>query len=155
VWVVVINKHSGPVILILAAIILVVVAGNLIQQGYPIVFVIPEKYQGPIILIIDNQRGEEVPLMGDKYTYRIHEDGKLPIKDASPFHQGHSLEVIYTNGKRVAVERGDNVKPEVVLFHVLESGVKANGEEYIKFFIGTKAALKGYFEKEPIVRLTK
>jgi hypothetical protein len=82
---VLIQRYSGPFILILAAILLVAAVGRLDRQGHPIVFVIPEKYQGPITLIIDNQRGEEVPLEGGTYTYQIPESGKLLIKDARPF----------------------------------------------------------------------
>ena len=61
------------------------------RSGYPIVLVIPDDYRGPVLLIIDRERGVDVPLRDGVYEYRIPEGGKLLIRDDQPFCQWHPI----------------------------------------------------------------
>lgn len=122
------------------------------REGYPIVYVIPEGYRGPVRLIIDRKQGVDVPLKDGRYTYHIPENGTLLIKDDSPFRHRHSLTASYTNGKLIPIDYEDSLPPDTVSLHPLGSGVGSRGggpeEEYIEDFIGTKAELRKYVDRQ-------
>src|SRR5437660_1703542 len=70
-------RHVGwiAVILMLIAVLPFGMIAYHNSSGYPIVLVVPEGYPGPVRLIIDKQRGVDVPLVDGEYKYRIPETG--------------------------------------------------------------------------------
>jgi hypothetical protein len=112
------------------------------RSGHPIVLVVPAGYRGTIRLVIDRERGAEVPLQNGRYTYHIPDDGTLTIKDDSPFRQWHSLTVFDTSGNAIPEDIEDKCPPGVVTIRSLGSGTRTqNGERenFIDYFVGTGA----------------
>jgi hypothetical protein len=146
--------HVGGIAAVLMLVAVVLPFGMIAyynRSGYPIVLVVPERYRGPVRLIIDRHQGVEVPLVHGKYTYRIPETGTLVIKDDSPFRQWHSMKPMYSSGKPIPIDFEDNLRPDAVSFHSLGSGVSTQGgkeEEYIEDFVGTKAELRKYVDHQ-------
>lgn len=147
-------RHVGWIATILMLVAVVLPFGLIAyhnRSGYPIVLVVPDGYRGPVRLIIDRRQGVEVPLVDGKYTYRIPETGTLVIKDDSPFRQWHSMTAVYSSGKPIPIDHEDNLPADAVSLHSLGSGVRTQGgkqEEYIEDFVGTKAELRKYVDRQ-------
>jgi hypothetical protein len=116
------------------------------RSGHPMVFLISEGYQGPVRLIIDKERGIDVPLEEGTYTYRIPQDGTLRIKDASPFRQWHSQTAHYTNNEQIPMDHEGTLLAGAVSFHGLGchsiEGQDGKRVEVFEYFVGTKAELE-------------
>jgi hypothetical protein len=121
------------------------------RSAYPIVVIVPEGYRGPIKLIVDKNRGIDVPLKEGRFIYHIPPSGTLLIKDDGPFHQWHSMTAKYTNGMAIPMRDENTLAPGEVAYFGLGSGMKVDSqgtrEEYIQDFVGTKGELRKYVDR--------
>jgi hypothetical protein len=119
------------------------------QPGYPVALVLPDGYRGPVRLIVDRERGIDVPLEDGRYTYRIPDSGTLLIKDDGPFHRWHTMTASYANGNRIPGYEG-NPPNDAISLHSLGSGVMTRGgkdEHCIEDFVGTEAEFRRYVDR--------
>ena len=122
------------------------------RSGYPIHFVVPNGYRGPLICLIDRRRGMDVPLADGQYTYRFPENGRLTIKDDAPFRGWHGMTVTYASGTLIPMDHEEGLPPDAVLFHGGGSGRKDGGQEYLFDFVGTRAEMMEYYRAEDLLR---
>jgi hypothetical protein len=146
-------RHLGWISAILLAMAVIIPCGLILdaeRSGYPIVLVIPDGYRGPVRLTIDKKNGVEIPRHDGRYTYPIHQDGTLVIKDASSFYRWHSEMASYASGRSIPRYEEGHAAPDAVWLHDLGSGVRSwggNREEYILYFLGTDAEVKRFNEE--------
>lgn len=121
------------------------------RTGYPILLVIPDNYRGSVRLVIDRDRGVDVPLRDGVYEYRIPASGKLLIREDQPFREWHTEKAVYVSGKQIPIDVEDDLPADKIVLHSLGSGVRTkNGttEEYIEYFVGTQADLRTYDDRQ-------
>lgn len=147
------GKLTASVSFVLLVVAVVVPFGMIAyhnRSGYPITLVIPDNYRGRVRLVIDKERGVDVPLRVGVYEYRIPESGTLHIRDDEPFRQWHTFRAEYAGGQRIPMD-DDNLRNDMIVLHSLGSGSRTkNGitEEHITYFVGTKEDLRKFDDRD-------
>src|SRR5206468_1761434 len=96
------------------------------RPGYPVILVIPNGYRGPVKLVVDRREGVDIPATEGAYRFIVPPGGTLPIKDAGPFHQWHTLTAVFANGGRIPHQYESNRHPEAATLYSLGSSTSTH-----------------------------
>jgi len=138
-------------------ILLALGVGSLQARPFYTTYVVPDGYRGPLILILDDENGVELPPPNEPWTISFGLDGKVIVKKDTylPEHTSNRERTAenpgpraqYANGESIPIE--DRVSYDHVAFRSVygvgpgvEEGETAQGAIY--FFVGTLKEAKEF-----------